>query len=106
MMYRKSPFEDLNASIKKVELDELGKGNIYPVTVVMDRYSGVYSGAKWLALNIDAQALPDEIGADDPTEEHFWREHKDELFPIGRGETPDKAIEDLKDKMKKYYETW
>jgi hypothetical protein len=105
-MYRQSPFTDLNASIKKVELEQLSKGDIYPATIVMDRYSGTYSGAKWLAFNIDPCDIPDEIGGSDPDEMIFWREHDDTKLPIGKGETPDLAINDLITKMKQYYENW
>jgi hypothetical protein len=105
-MYSKSTFADINASIKKVELEELSKGNIYPVTVVMDRYMGTYSGAQWLAFNLDPCDVPEEIGGDDPTETIFWREHDAENLPIGKGETPDQAIADLKEKVKRYYENW
>jgi bifunctional DNase/RNase len=105
-MYVKSLFTDLNASIKKVELEELEKGNIYPVTVVMDRYQGTYSNAQWLAFNFDPSEVPEEIGGDDPTETIFWREHDDKKLPIGKGNTPDEAIADLKAKVKRYYENW
>jgi hypothetical protein len=104
-MYRKTPFEDMNASIKKVELEELAKGNAYPVTVVMDRYGGTYSGAKWLAFNVDPQYVPEEVGGSDPEESIYWLEHKDSEFPIGKGSTPDNAIQDLIKKLKAYYET-
>jgi hypothetical protein len=105
-MYVKSSFTDLNASIKKVELEELAKGNIYPVTIVMDRYNGIYSNGIWLAFNLDPCDIPDEIGGDDPTEMIFWREHDETKLPIGKGATPDEAIEDLKKKIKRYYESW
>ena len=105
-MYTKSPFTDLNASIKKVELEELSKGNVYPVTIVMDRYQGTYSNALWLAFNLDPSEIPDEIGGDDPTETIFWREHDDMKLPIGKGDTPNAAIADLKGKIQRYYESW
>lgn len=105
-MYVKSTFADLNASIKKVELEQLNKGEAYPVTIVMDRYSGSYSNAKWLAFNLDPCDIPDEIGGSDPDEMIFWREHDDRKLPIGKGATPDLAINDLIIKLKQYYENW
>lgn len=105
-MYKQSPFTDLNASIKKVELEQLEKGGIYPVTIVMDRYSGTYSNAKWLAFNLDTSDIPDEIGSSDPDEMIFWREHDEAKLPIGKGKTPDLAIIDLITRMKQYYEKW
>jgi len=102
----KSPFADLNAITKKIELENLSKGGIFPVTIVMDRYGGGYSGGEWLAIQCNCDDVPDEIGGGDPDEESFWREHDDTKLPIGKGETPDKAYEDLKVKAKKYYESW
>jgi hypothetical protein len=105
-MYVKSNFGDLNASIKKVELEELAKGKVYPVTIVMDRYNGTYSGALWLAFNLDPPGIPDAIGGGDPEECLYWRVHNDNELPIGKGATPDAAINDLIKKLKAYYESW
>jgi hypothetical protein len=102
----KGPFEDLNAITKKIELDNLSKGHIYPVTIVMDRYTGTYSSALWLAIQIDPDDMPPEIGGGDSDEEMFWREHDDLKFPIGKGNTPNDALEDLKKKSIIYYESW
>lgn len=105
-MYNKSLFADLNASIKKVQLEELAKGEVYPATIVKDRYNGCYSGAKWLAFNIDPSQIPDEIGSSDPDEMMFWRAHKQDELPIGKGETPQDALIDLHKRMIEYYEQW
>lgn len=102
----KSPFVDLNEITKAIELDNISKGNIFPVTIVADRYGGCYSGGKWLALQVNNDDVPDEIGASDPDEEMFWREHDDNKFPIGKGNTPNEALADLISKSKKYYESW
>ena len=105
-MYVKSIFSDLNESIKKVELEELKKGNVYPATIVLDRYNGCYSNSKWLAFNVDPSSVPEEIGASDPEEMIFWREHNDSKLPIGKGNSPEQALLDLKDKLIVYYENW
>lgn len=102
----KGPFKDLNAVVKKVELESLAKGHIYPVTIIADRYTGSYSGAKWLAFQLDEGDIPADISGGDPDCESFWRSHSDLLLPVGKGETPNEALEDLKDKAKKYYESW
>lgn len=88
---------------KSFNLEQLKKGHLYPVTIVLDRYGGTYSGGKWLAIQ-DYQ-MPEEIGSSDPDEMLFWRSHKDEKLPIGRGETPDEALKDLMIKAQKYYES-
>lgn len=102
----KSPFKDLNEITKKIELENLSKGDLFPVTIVADRYDGCYSGGKWLALQVNCDDVPDEIGASDPDEEMFWREHDDMRFPIGKGNTPNEALADLIFKAKRYYQSW
>ncbi len=102
----KTPFADLNAVTKKIELEELSKGHVYPVTIVEDRYGGSYSGSKWLAFQLDSDQIPEEIGGGDPEESIFWMEHSDEILPIGKGENPNEALEDLKIKLKSFYEQW
>lgn len=103
----KTPFPELNSTIAKIELEELNKGECYPCTIVMDRYDGCYSGGKWLALNEDPDDVPGSIGANDPEEQHFWRDHGENvgeyLKPIGKGADPNEAYADLVTKMKKYW---
>jgi hypothetical protein len=73
--------------------------DIWPVTIVNDRYGGAYSGAEWLAFHRGADAVPDAIGGGDCDEQDFWgddpaitaKEHR-----IGRGRTPHEAMLDLK----------
>ena len=102
-MYIKSIFPDLNDSIKKVELQELSKGRTYPVTIIMDRYSGTYSKGNWLAFQLEAQNIPEDIGGGDPDEAYFWRNHNEKELPIGKGNTPQLAHEDLIKKLIIYY---
>lgn len=69
---------------------------IYPLTMISDRYSGAYSGARYLAFNVDFHDMPDEVGGGDTEEEDFWilsgtyKEYK-----IGKGNTPNDAYYDL-----------
>lgn len=102
----KTPFADLNAINKKIALEQLEKGEIYPVTIVMDRYSGTYSNGVWLAFNLYPEDLPEEVGSSDPDEMIFWREHNDLTLPIGKGKSPEDALNDLKIKSKTFYESW
>ena len=105
-MIFKSVFEDLNKSIKEVQLEALAKGEVYPATIVADRYDGTYSGAKWIAFQFDSENVPEQIGGDDTDEIDFWERHNPEFFPIGKGSTPDLALSDLKEKLKEYYGKW
>lgn len=70
---------------------------IYPLTIVRDRYGGTYSGGEWLAFNKDPYEISDEPFADDVTCMMFW----DEKRMIGVGETREFAITDLKRKLQK-----
>jgi hypothetical protein len=64
-------------------------GEPYPTTIVQDRYSGSYSGAKWLAFNLDEWAIPNEISSDDLTCMSYWS--KENKMPIGKGKNPNEA---------------
>lgn len=70
---------------------------IYPLTIVADRYQGAYSGALFLAFNLDNWMLPDEIGGGDGDEMGFFE--SDHGVIIGKGKTPAEAYADLKIKL-------
>ena len=57
------------------------------VFVAKDRYSGTYSGAKWLAYGW----LDDDYGidGDDVSCMNFWHDNKE---PVGKGATPAEAV--------------
>lgn len=68
--------------------------DIYPCTIIKDRYNGTYSGGPWLAFNLYPEDIPKEIGAGDTEEmNYFWREFLPVV--IGLGLTPNAALEDL-----------
>lgn len=66
--------------------------DVYPVTIVADRYSGTYSGAAWLAFNLYDTQLPDGWDSDDVTTAEFWVSNKE---VVGKGNSPQEAYEDL-----------
>ncbi len=68
------------------------ENELYPVTIVTDRYGGTYSKGGWLAFNLPPNELPPEIDADDVTCYKFW---KSTDILVGRGSTPDEALRDL-----------
>jgi hypothetical protein len=46
---------------------------VYPVTIVRTRYSGVYEGGAWAAFDCDAATLPlDAYRADDTSCAEWW----------------------------------
>lgn len=73
------------------------KFSIYPLTIVCDHYSGMYSGGAYTAWNCEACDLPTEISSDDECCAEFWVEHDNDA--IGRGSTPNKALEDLYNRL-------
>lgn len=72
--------------------------DIYPLTIVMDRYGGIYSGGCYTAWNLDVEDVPQEIESDDVTCYDFWHSY-DGI--VGLGTTPSKAAEDLRRKLEK-----
>lgn len=68
---------------------------IYPLTVISDRYTGTYSGANYLAFNNDYHKIPSNgPDGDDVNCSKFWdRYDKDGI--VGKGGTPSEAIDDL-----------
>lgn len=105
-MNKKTPFHDANSAIKAVELESLNKGEVYPVTIVSDRYGGTYSNGKWLAFQLDPADIPEEVGGSDPEEMIFWDNHDSAQFPIGKGNTPNEALESLRRQLINYYNSW
>jgi len=70
---------------------------MYPVTITMDRYNGVYSGAQWLAWNDCPDAVPEGPEGDDVECAEFWRDFDG---VVGFGSTPDMALANLKSNFK------
>jgi excisionase family DNA binding protein len=70
---------------------------IFPLTLNMDRYGGVYSGGAWLAFNEDPWDIDSRVsGSDMECMEYF-----DEPRMIGRGASPTEAVADLYARMVK-----
>jgi hypothetical protein len=68
---------------------------LYPVTIVYDRYSGTYSGAKWLAFNMYPENVSIlDVNGDDISCHNFWLDDA-KRYVIGKGSTPDEALADL-----------
>lgn len=69
--------------------------DIYPLTIIADRYEGVYSRGKYLAFNKHHWAIPDKIGGSDGDEMEFWGGPEHNEYLIGKGNTPQQAVENL-----------
>ena len=70
--------------------------DIYPLTIIKDRYSGTYSGGQWTAWNVDADCVPYGHQSCDITAHEFWLHNE---RPVGKGETIEGAIRDLYKKL-------
>ena len=85
--------------------------DIYPLTIVADRYRGVYSGGEYLAFNMRPNDIPTEVWGDDDTCLSFWSAWKNGNsleqvlinyldMGVGVGDTIEDAIEDLRSKLR------
>lgn len=72
---------------------------LYPCTVVYDRYGGCYSGGQYTAWHCDPWDVPEEIECDDVTCGWFWMRKEEIEIPYGVGNTPDEAALNLAKKM-------
>ena len=93
---------------------ELAQEDIYPLTVIRDRYNGTYSGAAYLAFNLDSNLVPSEVHDSDVPCSYFWdlidegnfvegkvaRDYRDVVKYVGKGATIEDAVVDLYRKMK------
>jgi hypothetical protein len=74
----------------------------YPITILMDRYSGMSAGGTFTAWNREADTIPDDVYGGDFEAIDFWKEYWEdydkitrEWEVIGIGNTPNDAVEDL-----------
>lgn len=84
---------------KMLDSDSMG---IFPLTIVADRYNGVYSGGKWTAWNADSGDVPRAINGNDSECMKFWFNAANCGVKYGVGNTPQEAIKDLKGKLRRY----
>ena len=74
---------------------------IYPMTLVCDRYGGTYSGGRYTAWMCDPWDVPIEIEESDGPCALFWDSY---TFPVGKGDSPLQAMEDLRVKINEFNE--
>ncbi|HEC66067.1 MAG TPA: hypothetical protein ENI23_12300 [bacterium] len=71
------------------------RGEPYGCTIVMSRYSGVYSGARWLAFPLWVSGLPKGWDGGDIECMEFWEDYEAYGGIVGKGETPKDAYKNL-----------
>ena len=93
---------------------ELAQEDIYPLTIIRDRYNGTYSSASYLAFNLDSNSIPSEVHGSDTLCSYFWdlidegnfvkggvaRDYRDVVKYVGKGATIEDSVVDLYHKMK------
>lgn len=72
---------------------------IYPLVVVCDRYTGVYSGGEYTAWNHYLDEIPQEIESGDVECREFWLGETADRYKVGKGATVAEAVADLARKM-------
>lgn len=90
------------------KLGEIHTYHIYPLTIIMDRYSGTYSGGLFTVWKLHPETIPDDIYSDDCTCNDFWSElnHDEKSYnyrryhnKCGIGNTIQEAIDNLQNKL-------
>ena len=101
LCYENSHLESRVLNVEYNEIADIAKVNvsgdfmedeIYPLTIVSDRYTGAYSGGQYTAWNLSANELPDGIDGDDVDCMSFWRNN---TIPVGKGRTVSEALANL-----------
>ena len=102
--YVEDSADDLTNMIKKIEMEDKTKLELYPLTIIKDRYNGVYSGGKWLAFCNDPDEINTDIWGSDTACDFFWWEYKNGNINmvIGIGDTISDAVEDLRINLNNY----
>lgn len=74
----------------------------YPLTIIQDRYSGLFAGGTFTAWNREFNCIPDEVDGGDFDSIDFWEDYWSnynkitrDFDVIGVGNTPNDAVEDL-----------
>lgn len=72
--------------------------DIHPLTIITDRYGGIYSGGKYLAFNMEPWQVPKGVDGSDIDCAEFWDDNCKEYL-IGKGDTIQEAVDNLKSKL-------
>jgi hypothetical protein len=76
----------------------MAQKQIYPLTILFDRYNAMFSKGKYTAFNLDPDKIPPAVYGGDLEHRDFWDGVNDgiividsEVKYIGLGDTPDEA---------------
>jgi hypothetical protein len=68
----------------------------YPLTIIRDRYNGIYSGGDWIAFPFRIAEILVVVNSNDEDCMAFWENYTE---AYGLSKSPDAALSDLLDKM-------
>ena len=71
---------------------EFIEDSIYPLTIIADRYTGAYSGGNFIAFNLEADEVPEDVYSDDCGCHDFWKNND---IICGKGRTVSEALANL-----------
>lgn len=76
-------------------------------TIIKDPKNGKYSGGSYIAWNLPAPSIPEDVYMDDKTYKIFWKNdiEKYQRFDVGVGNTPTDALIELERNIKERYDT-
>lgn len=89
--------DELDKENKYINMRLLWLSQAYPLTIIADRYGGVYSGGNFTAFPTDYYNIPDDASASDNECSDFWGSY---TGYVGLGATPVEAYENLKQNIK------
>lgn len=72
---------------------------MYPLTIIKDRYNGTYSGGMYLAFNLEYDEIPLDVSGSDMNCANFWKYTK---LIVGKGANIKQAYDDLKEKTAEF----
>ena len=88
--------EEIDTMLAKALMGQTDCDDIYPLVIIEDRYTGVYSNGEYTAWNMYFDEIPQDIDGDDVSCYDFWHSYNG---IVGLGRTPNEAIEDLRKKL-------
>lgn len=71
---------------------------MYPLTVIADRYQGIYSGGEYLAFPLQYTNILEGPIASDGECAAFWDQEDSLDYLIGKGDTPNNAVRNLQNR--------
>ena len=79
-----------------------GDGAPWPLTILVDRYGGTYSGGLYVAFPYEYSDIDMDVSGSDIQCHEFWRSYKEQGGLYGIGASAQDAYDDLVSRIEKY----